>query len=172
MKKGLLLLIPLILFAFTAVELKPVDADDAVTFTIKNFGIPTKGELKGLKGVIKWDPQNISNSTFDVSVDVSTINTGIDMRDNDLKKETYFDAAKYPTITFKSSTVTQQVVTGNLTIKGVTKQVEIPYTVTKTDSGYLFEGSFSLSRKEFGIGGGSMVLSDHVDVSLKVRAVQ
>lgn len=172
MIKGLLLLFPVVFYALTAVELKPVDADDSVTFTIKNFGIPTKGEFKGLKGVIKWDPANVSNSSFNVSVDVSTINTGIDMRDNDLKKETYFNLAKYPTINFISTTVSAESVTGNLTIKGVTKQVTIPYTVSQDGNGYVFEGSFSLARKDFGVGGSSVVLSDHVDVSLKVHAVQ
>src|SRR3954451_23959349 len=154
MKKHLLVFASALLISFTVVDLKPVDADGSVTFTIKNFGVPTKGEFKGLKGIIKWDPTNPANSSFDVSVDVNTINTGIEMRDDDLKKETYFNAEKYPTINFVSSAISAGNVTGNLTIKGVTKEINIPYTETPRNNGYLFEGRFSINRKEFGVGGG------------------
>src|SRR3954452_19919235 len=172
MKKSLLLFIPFLLFAFTVVSLKPVDADDAVTFTIKNFGINTKGSFKGLKGSIKWDAANPSNSSFDVNVDVNTINTGIDMRDKDLKEAKWFDLSKYPTINFASTSVTATNVTGNLTIKGVTKQISFPFSVTPVASGYRFEGTFPLNRRDFGVGGGSFSLSDHVEVMLKVYAEQ
>src|SRR5689334_7577370 len=94
-----------LLISFTVLDLKPVDTDGSVTFTTKNFGVNTKGEFKGLKGTIRWDSANLANSSFNVSVDVNTINTGIDMRDNDLKKETYFNAEKYPTINFVSTVV-------------------------------------------------------------------
>ena len=81
----LFILIPLVSFRFT--DLKPVDADDAVSFSIKNFGIGTKGTFKGLRGTIKWDASNPGASSFNVSVDVNTVNTGITSRDNHLKKE-------------------------------------------------------------------------------------
>jgi polyisoprenoid-binding protein YceI len=170
MKKYLLLFIPLFFFAFTVINLKPVDADDAVTFTINNFGIPTKGSFKGLKGIIKWDAANPSNASFDVSIDVNTINTDIDARDNDLKKETYFNAAKYPTINFVSTEVNTTSITGNLTIKGTTKQISFPYTAKPSGNGYLFEGKFSLNRRDFNVGGSSFTLSDKLDVQLKVLA--
>jgi polyisoprenoid-binding protein YceI len=170
MKKHLLAFATALLISFTVVDLKPVDADGSVTFTIKNFGVNTKGEFKGLKGSIKWDTANPANSSFNVSVDVNTINTGIDMRDSDLKKETYFNAEKYPTINFVSSAVSAGNVTGNLTIKGVTKEINIPFAATPTSNGYLFQGKFSINRKDFGVGGGSFVLSNHVDVELKVQA--
>jgi polyisoprenoid-binding protein YceI len=170
MKKSLLLFIPFLLFAFTVVSLKPVDADDAVTFTIKNFGINTKGSFKGLKGSIKWDAANPSNSSFNVSVDANTINTGIDMRDNDLRKEHYFNVEKYPTINFVSTAVTANTVTGNFTIKGTTKQINIPYTVKSSVNGYLFEGKFSLNRRDFDVGGSSFTLSNDLEVQLKVLA--
>jgi polyisoprenoid-binding protein YceI len=170
MKKFLSLFALLFLFAFTLVDLKPVDGDDAVTFIIKNFGIGTKGSFKGLKGSIKWDAANPANSSFSVSVDANTINTGIDMRDNDLRKETYFNVAKYPTLNFVSTSVSASNVTGNLTIKGITKQINFPYTVKASGNGYLFEGKFSLNRRDFNVGGSSFTLSDNVDVQLKVIA--
>ena len=170
MKKYLLLLLPVALFAFAIPEFRPVDKSDSVTFTIKNFGISTKGEFQGLKGSIKWDAANPSNSSFDVSVDVNTINTAIDMRDKDLKEEKWFDVSKYPTINFKSTSVTATNVTGNLTIKGVTKQISFPFSVIPVASGYRFEGSFALNRKDFGVGGSSFTLSDNAQVMLKIYA--
>lgn len=171
MKTFLLLLAPLLVSTFSIIDLKPVDANDSVTFTIKHFGINTKGSFNGLKGSIKWDPANPSNSSFNVSIDAKTINTGIDMRDNDLRKEHYFNAAKYPTINFVSTAVSATNVTGNLTIKGITKQINIPYTVKPSGNGYLFEGKFSINRRDFDVGGSSFTLGDSVEVKLKVLAI-
>ena len=156
--------------AFKSSDLKPVDSDEAVTFTIKNFGINTAGEFKGLKGTINWDAQNPSASVFNVTVDANTINTGIDMRDGHLREDDYFNVDKFPLITFTSSVVTTNNVTGNLSIKGVTKQISFPFTVKSTANGYLFEGSFDINRRDFGIGGGSVSLSNNVTVKLKVQA--
>ncbi len=151
-------------------DIKPIDEDGAVTFTIKNLGINTSGELKGLKGSIHWDETNIAKSSMNVSVDVSTINTGIDMRDKDLQKDGYFDAAKFPQINFKSSSINATSVSGTLTIKGVSKSISFPYTVKKVNDGYMFEGDFSINRKDFGIGGSFTTLSNRVDVQLRVNA--
>src|SRR4051812_33846788 len=172
MKKYFFLMVPAIFFSFSLSEYRPIDKTDSVTFTIKNFGISTKGEFQGLKGSIKWDAANPSNSSFDVTVDANTINTAIDMRDKDLKEANWFDVSKYPTINFKSINVTATKVTGNLTIKGVTKQISFPFSVTPVASGYRFEGTFLLNRRDFGVGGNSFSLSDHVQVMLKVYAEQ
>jgi polyisoprenoid-binding protein YceI len=172
MKKYLLLLMPIVLFSFSLSEFRPVDKTDSVTFTIKNFGISTKGEFQGLNGSIKWDAANPSNSSFDVNVDVNTINTAIEMRDKDLKEAKWFDISKYSTINFKSTSVTTTNVTGNLTIKGVTKQISFPFSVTSAASGYRFEGTFPLNRRDFGVGGNSFSLSDNVQVMLNVYAEQ
>jgi len=159
-----------------AQQYKPVDDKSEVKFTIKNFGINTNGSLAGLKGTIKLDPQNPGASSFEVSVDVVTINTGVDARDSHLKKEEYFNAEKYPTINFVSTNISgnqnQYKVTGNLTIKGVTKTVSFPFTVEKQDNGLIMKGEFSIERKDFGVGGSSAVLGNSVNVNLKVYAAK
>src|SRR3569833_825551 len=113
-------------FTYAFVDLRPVDNDGAVSFVIKNFGINTNGNIKGLQGTIKWDAANPSASVINASVDVKTLNTGIDMRDKDLMEEKYFDTEKYPTIKFSSTQVSATSITGNLTLKGVTKQITFP----------------------------------------------
>src|SRR4051794_27911485 len=164
------------LSSFALLALRPVDSSNAVTFVIQNFGIDTKGEFKGLKGNIQWNEENPAASTFNVSVNANTINTNIESRDKELKDETYFNTDKYPLISFVSTGITPNSgnykATGSLTIKGVTKSISFPFTATKTANGYIFNGSFSINRLDFGIGKSSMVLSDNVDVSLKVQAAQ
>ncbi len=163
-------------FALQAQQYKPVDEKSKVSFTIKNFGLNTSGSLSGLKGIIKFNASDVSNSSFDISVDVNTINTGIDARDNHLKKEEYFDADKFPTIHFVSANILKDekgyLVKGNLTIKGTTKTVSFPFTVDNENGNLIFTGNFTISRKDFNVGGGSAVMGNNVDVSLKVYAVK
>jgi len=170
MKKVVLFLLPLTLLAFTSTNLKPVDTADAVTFTIKNFGLSTNGSFKGLAGKIIWDAANPTASSFDVTIDANTINTDNEMRDSHLKKETYFDVEKYPKIRFTTTQVTKTEVTGNLTIKGVTQKISFPFTVTPSGSGHLFKGNFSINRRDFGVGSGSVSLGNEVNVYLKIQA--
>lgn len=158
------------LCSFTLINLKPVDSENAVTFVIKNVGINTRGSLNGLKGSIKWDAANPAASQIGVTVDAATVNTNIDARDRHLKEDEYFDVAKYPTLGFTSTAVSATSVTGNLTIKGVTKSITFPITVTASGKGYLFEGNFNINRRDFGVGGNSFVLSDEVKITLKVQA--
>ena len=152
----------------------PVDKESKVTFTIKNFGFNTDGSFQGLQGKIHFDPQQLTSSYFDVSIDATTIDTDITSRDNHLKKEEYLHVQKYPRIHFKSFKINQQenryMVHGNITIKGVTRQVSFPFTVQKTGAGYWFRGEFKINRREFGVGKASAVLGDMVTVQLKVLA--
>ena len=91
-----------------------------------------------------------------------------------LKNLEYFDVGKYPAINFISTTITKDqngyAVTGNLTIKGVTKSITFPFTVENQENGIQLNGEFNINRLDFGVGGNSAVLSDNVNVSLKVFA--
>lgn len=155
----------------------PSDAQSEVKFNIKNFGINTGGSFKGLKGNISFDFSHPENSSFNVSVDANTVNTGVDMRDNHLRKEDYFNVEKYPVITIVSTKV--QAVSGQegsfiifarVTIKGKTKDISFPFTAVSKDNGILFTGKFSINRRDFDVGGGTTVMSANVDVSLNVFA--
>ncbi len=157
-------------------SLTPVTADSKVHFVIKNFGIKTGGDFKGLKGNIKFYPANPAASAFDVTVDAGTIDTDNESRDDHLRKAEYFDAATYKTIQLKSTKVTFSKTAGrfylfaNLTIKGVTKPVEFGFGATPKNGGYVFDGEFKINRRDFGVGGSSVSLSDNLIVSLLVFA--
>jgi len=107
----------------------------------------------------------------------STIITGNGKRDKDIKDEaSWFDIAKYPRITFKSSGVTTSdgdymqmyFVNGNLTIKGISKKVTIPFTFNKTESGGTFKGTLKLNRLDYGIYKSTMLVKDTVEVTITV----
>jgi polyisoprenoid-binding protein YceI len=143
----------------------------AVSFKIKNFGRNVDGSFKGMKANIKFDEKNPQNSAIEASVDVNSINTGINKRDKDLKSPKYFDAAKYPEIRFKaksfSKTAKGYLATGDLTIKDVTHQVELPFTFENQGKHGVFHGTLSLNRLDYHVGGKSRILGDHVDVEIK-----
>jgi len=163
-------------FILVAQSYSPVDDGSKVHFVIDNFGIATGGDFTGLSGTIKFDPANVAAADFDVSVDASTVNTDIQARANHLRRSEYLDVKNYPRILFKSTRVTKTnkdgflYMFGNITIKGVTKEINFPFTATTKNDGYFFEGTFKLNRRDFGVGGNSIALSDQLTVTLSVVA--
>lgn len=171
---GLSMLI--MLFATKSMDAyKPVDMGSSIQFKIKNFGIEVGGSFSGLQGTIQFDSNHLETSTFDVSIDANTVNTNNSMRDSHLRGEGYFDVKNYPRIHFVSTGINPSgkpgtfVVAGNLTIKNQTKPLSFPFAATTTGDGYVFKGAFTINRRDFGIGGLS-IISDNLDVFLNVVA--
>ncbi len=162
----------------SAQQYKPVDQGSKVHFTIKNFGIGTGGDLSGLKGAIDFNPSNLKTCAFNVSVEVKTIDTDSRNRDEHLRSEAYFDAEKYSQIIIKSTKINLTnksetgwyYFTGTLTMHGVTKNIEFPFTGTLQGQDYIFKGDFELNRIDYGVGGNSGVMGNTVKVSLSVLA--
>jgi len=155
-------------------QLQPQDTGSSVQFKIKNLGFNVTGSLTGLAGKVRFDPAHPEDAAFDVTVNSGTINTDNGMRDDHLRGESYFNAAKYPTIHLASTKVTQQrkgafVFTGQLTIKDHTKEISFPFSATETGGAIRFQGSFSINRKDFEIGGFSTISSE-LEVILDVIA--
>jgi polyisoprenoid-binding protein YceI len=100
-------------------------------FFVKHLGISTvQGEFTKVTGTVTIDNSDITKSTVDVTIPADTVYTRVAMRDNDLKSQHFLDVAQYPTITFKSTKITKTGddtydLTGNLTIRGVTKPVTL-----------------------------------------------
>ena len=154
-------------------QYKPVDNGSSIQFTIKNFGINTGGSFTGLQGNIRFDINHLNDANFDVSIDANTVNTDNEMRDNHLRTDTYFDVTNYPRIHFVSTKVTTSnkpgvlFIFGKLTIKNQTKEISFPFTATATNDGYIFKGVFNIDRKDFGVGGTS-IISNNLEVDLSV----
>jgi len=172
-KCSLLLLAVLTGAAVHAQSLTPDNEGSSVRFSIKNFGTTVTGHFSGLKGTIAYDGSNPGKISFNMEVDAGSIATGNKTRDSHLRKEEYFNVEKFPSIRFVSTKVTSTkagafTVSGRLTIKGVTKEISFPFTAKPKGAGILFEGTFTLDRRDYSVGGGSFVMGDSVTVILSV----
>ena len=146
-----------------------------ITFKIKNAGFKVDGSFKGFSAQILFDPTKLSESSILASVETKTINTGIGMRDKHIKKEEYFNAEKYPKITMKSVKFIDKgknnyIGSFQLTIKSITKTIDIPFTFVENVSIGTFNGSFEINRQEYTVGGNSWTMSDNVIVNIKINA--
>jgi polyisoprenoid-binding protein YceI len=122
-------------------------------YSIKFSGNNASGIFKSLKGTINFDDSNLASSKFDVTVDVATINTGNGMKNTHAKSDKWFDAEKYPTISFTSSSITKTSAgyeaKGTLTMHGVRKDFIIPFSFTKNGSDGVFASSIDINRLDF-----------------------
>jgi polyisoprenoid-binding protein YceI len=120
-------------------------------YSIKFDGGDPSGTFGGLKASINFDPNDLSTSKFDATIDVSTINTGNGMKNTHAKSEKWFDAAKYPTIQFTSSAITKTATgyeaQGTLSMHGVQKTISIPFTFENN----IFKASFAVNRLDYNI---------------------
>jgi polyisoprenoid-binding protein YceI len=163
-------------------------AHTLVEFAVRHMMVSTvKGRFTGVKGTIAVDPANPAASTVEAEIDVKTVVTGADQRDQHLLTSDFFEVEKYPTITFTSTRIEPQgeeraKVYGNLTLHGVTKEVVLDTELTgvgknpwgKEVAG--FEGRTSISRKDFGLGfnvaleTGGVLLGDTIRIEISVEA--
>lgn len=139
-----------------------------VGFVIKNLGLNVDGTFSGLSGSISFDKENPSASKIEARIPVKSVDTGINKRDEHLRSEDYFEVDKYPNISFSSTSIKSTkegyTVRGNFTIKATTKEVSIPFSF----DGNNFVGKFSIDRRDYGVGGNSMVMGDKVKISFKI----
>ena len=178
----------LLLPALAAAELAVYKVDaghSGVNFTIRHFVTNTPGRFKDFDGTIKYDKQNPAASSVEFTIKTPSIDTANDDRDNHLRGGDFFEVEKFPTMTFVSKKVAAKdadtlEVTGDLTIKGVTKPITIPVEVlgtAKTPNGEKagFESSFTINRKDYGISWNRVmdsgaVLGDDVKVTISIEA--
>jgi polyisoprenoid-binding protein YceI len=174
-------------FAFAATSSWSVDpAHSQVGFGVKHLVISTvRGEFKTYTGKIVLDEADVTKSTVDATIDVNSIDTKVADRDAHLKSPDFFDTAKYPSMTFKSSKVAKGKlkVTGDLTLHGVTKPVVLDVATTPEVKGMQgetrrgFAGTTKISRKAFGLTWNNLVeagpaVGDEVTITLELEAVK
>jgi len=160
-------------FNFVEAQGTIVQESGKVSFIIKNAGINVNGSIGGLETKIYLDQENPALNKIEGSVDVNTISTGIGIRDKHLKRSDYFDVKKSPKITIVSSNIQKSAArkyrgTFDITIKGITKSVNIPFTFLKTGNRCIFKGEFTINRLDFSVGEGSIMLADVVKVKVEI----
>ena len=159
--------------AFAQTKSHSVDyATSSVSFKIKNAGIGVDGKFGEYAVTVQFDPKDLAAARFEGKIKTKSINTGINGRDNHLRKEEFFFVDKYPEITFKSTTIKQQgagyVINGKLTIKDVTKDVSLPLVLTKTGVTEVYQASLTINRLDFHVGEDSWTMSDEVIITIKI----
>jgi polyisoprenoid-binding protein YceI len=178
--------------AFLAVLALPLLAQDTyvidpvhsqVGFKIRHIVAKVSGRFTKFEGAIKIDTTDVAKSSVEVKIDAASINTDNEGRDKHLRGADFFEVEKFPAITFKSSAVKEVAkgkleVTGDLTIKGVTKKVTFPITNAGTHAGMkpgsvlagFVDGALTINRNDYGIKYGPGILGDEVVIELDIEA--
>lgn len=166
-----------------AAEAYTVDAaHTTVGFSVRHMGISNvKGTFPKVSGTLMLDEKKIDKSSVDITIDAASVNTNNEKRDAHLQGPDFFDVAKFPTVTFKSKTVektdTGYRVSGDLTMKGVTKAVSIPFTLVGPKEHPMMpvslvgvEGVLTVNRRDYHIDYGmAAMVGDEVTIDLQVE---
>lgn len=171
----------------TTWNIDPAHSDSA--FAVKHLVISTvRGHFGSTTGTLHLDESDITRSSVEATIDVNTIDTRVPDRDKDLKSPSFFDAARYPNITFKSTKIERSGsdrlrVTGDLTIKATTKPVTLDVTYTPVIKGPRgedrrgFSATTKIDRKAFGLTYSKTieagpVIGDEVDIQIDAEAIK
>lgn len=187
MKQAILMLMAGALGAFA----QSYDIDSAhsgASFSVKHMMVTNvTGRFSSVKGKVVYDEKNLAKSTVEAVIDVTTVNTNEPKRDEHLKSPDFFDSAKFPTMTFKSSKVYKAggvtKVDGTLTLHGVSKPVTLTLEElsqeVKHPMGTVVRGAVAktkINRKDFGLTwnkmldtGGAMV-GEEVSITIEIEA--
>lgn len=182
MKRFLILTLAAAVWAspLTAVEYRADPGQSSLRFEARpRFG-GGAGEFHRFDVAAEVDEANLENSRFEVTIDIGSIDTGIKKRDHHLRSPDFFDAEKHPSAVFKTLRLTPEGaglyrVSGELTLRGVTKPLDFPAAVKDRGNGYLaVSGETSLNRREFGIRYDSRLnpIQDTVKVIFDLRLVR
>jgi polyisoprenoid-binding protein YceI len=159
------------------------------SFQVRHFVSKVRGRFADFSGTIRIDAAKPEASSVEFTIKVASVDTNEPKRDAHLKSPDFFDAAKYPEIRFVSKKVapvseSKYDVTGDLTMRGVTKEITLPVTfdgIARDPWGNEragFETGITLNRKEYGINWnkaldqGGFMLGDDVTVSINIEAVK
>jgi polyisoprenoid-binding protein YceI len=165
-----------------AVETYQIDpVHSSVGFTIRHFFTNVPGVFTKFSGAITVDRDHLENSSVTATIEVPSVDTHTEKRDNHLRSPDFFNAAKFPVMTFKSTAWKQTGdgafdVTGDLTIKDVTKPVVLKVKLLGFGPGMQgavlsgWEASTTLNRNDFGITTFPKMLGDDVGVTISVEA--
>ena len=151
-------------------------AKSSVTFVSKQMGAPIEGRFGKFTARINFDPDSIATSKARIDIDMASIDAGSSDANDEVKGKDWFDIRKYPAATFVSTGIKalsagRYDATGNLTIKGVTRNITVPFSAKLENSVVTLEGSMAISRLQYGVGSGEWADPETVadEVGLRFR---
>ena len=155
-------------------------AHSVIGFAIRHYEISlVRGRFKDFTGTIRYDDADVSKSSVEFAAKIESIDTGVDARNAHLRTADFFDAAKHPEMTFKSTRVErraqdQYVLHGDFTLKGVTKQISLPFTMTgaikdaQGNTRFGIAAQTKIDRRDYGITWGNAMANGGLDVGNEV----
>lgn len=173
-----------------AADVYNIDASHSeVSFQIRHMVTQVRGRFNDFKGTVNLDPANLAKSSVEFRVKATSIDTGLADRDKHLRAEDFFDVEKHPEIVFKSTSIKPTgkdtyAVTGDFTMRGVTKKITLPVTFlgsAKDPWGNVragFETAATINRKDYGMNwntaldNGGVILGDDVKIAINLEAIQ
>jgi polyisoprenoid-binding protein YceI len=157
----------------------------AAQFSVRHLAVSTvRGAFTKVTGSAMYDPADASKDSLDVTIDASSVDTRVEMRDNDLRSPNFLDVQKYPTISFRSKQIKaagagKLQITGDLTLHGVTKEVVLdvdgPSEPIKDPWGNQRIGasaSTKINRKDFGVNGAPGAVGDDITITIDTELIQ
>lgn len=157
----------------------------AAQFAVKHLAVSTvRGAFMKVSGSAQYDPADPTKDSVDITIDANSVDTRVQMRDNDLRSPNFLDVQKFPTITFKSKQTKaagggKLQMVGDLTIHGVTKEVVLdvdgPSSPIKDPWGNQRIGasaSTKINRKDFGVNGLPAVVGDDINITIDTELIQ
>jgi len=168
-----------LIIAFTAFtgagNWKADTAGAKVSFSVKGPFGTVNGKFTGLLAELQFDEKNPAGGSITASIDAKSVSTGIGLRNKHLRdKEESFNTDKYPRISFRSSRIEKTgarfKAIGTLTIKGISKPVDIPFSFTSHDNKGTFTGKFVVKREDYNVGKPGGSTGSEVTITLEVPA--
>ncbi len=163
-------------------------AHSSAGFSVSHLVISkTKGNFNEIDGMFAVNEEDITKSSVEFTIQTASIDTDNEKRDGHLKSPDFFDVAKYPTITFKSTSITKNddgySITGNLTIKDVTKEVSFPFEFNgfaefMGTKRFGAEASLVINRQDFHVewnktlDNGGLLVGNEVAITLLLEAIK
>jgi polyisoprenoid-binding protein YceI len=170
-------------------EYKIDPAHSVVGFAVRHMEIAwVEGRFKDFEGTIRYDDKDVTKSSVEFAAKVTSIDTGVEARDKHLRTADFFEVEKYPTMTFKSTRVERKgtdayVIHGDLTLKGVSKPVQLPFKIAgavkdqRGNTRFGVEAQATLNRRDFGINfggdmpGGGLAIGNEINITLHLEAL-
>jgi polyisoprenoid-binding protein YceI len=164
--------IAILFLTSTAFAQKLEPAQSEITFTVKQLGVPVVGRFTKFNGQFTFNPRDTSTSKVVIHIDVGSAKFGTLETDEEIPKDAWFSALRFPQATFESSAIKalgagKFEALGKLSIKGSMKEMRIPIVLTKSGAVAFAAGSFVVKRLDFKIGEG-----EWADVSLVANDVE
>lgn len=156
-------------------KLSQIGSKTKVSFKIKNMGFNVTGSFNDINIVGKFDKNNLTDSYFNGTLQVASIDTGNNKRDNHLRSADYFEAEKYPTITLKTTSIRKKSgqkysLKADLKIKNTSRNITVPATITETNGTLVLTTDFKVNRLDYGVGDSSWVMADDAYITVKFTA--